>query len=204
MTLFSAIRLAAKAHRGQMRLDGTPYIEHPLAVLELLWEISLDLPPNVYTTAILHDVLEDTDVTYEELHECAGSDIAAVVRVLTKDNLYYNLPTVRREKMYLDRIRAANAIYPYTLLIKLVDRLHNIRTADVLSEERKWKLLRETRGLYLPLAERLLGDLPHNLRPIYLRCMDQLNDALDAHRLPPAGASKQKNFARKIFVPIPA
>lgn len=181
MTLFSAIRLATKAHQGQIRLDGSPYIEHPLAVLSLLWDLSLDLPLNVCVTAVLHDVLEDTDMNYEDLHGYAGDDVAAVVRVLTKDALYYSLPEGRRESMYLERICAANTIYPYTLLIKMADRLHNIQTADHLSVLRRQKLLRETTELYVPLVEKILPDLPEKLRPIYERCACRLNDALDMH-----------------------
>lgn len=179
MTLFCAVRLAARAHAGQARLDGTPYIEHPLAVLHILWDLSVDMPLNACITAVLHDVLEDTDITYENLLECTGSEVAAVIRVLTKDTNYFSQPVHHREKAYLERIRAATRTFPYALLIKLADRLHNIRTSDCLPEWRRTKLLKETEHLYLPLAERILFDVPPNLRIVYRRCIDQLLKALE-------------------------
>src|SRR5665213_1243215 len=178
MTLFSAIRLAAKAHERQWRLDGDPYIEHPLAVLHILWELSLDLPIDTYIAAVLHDILEDTEISYEDLNETAGNAIAAVVRVLTKDDVYYGMCPTTREQTYLERIRSLSLCFPYAMLIKMADRLHNVRTAVFLSPEKREKLLDETDKIYMPLIRAHIDTLGYPLKAVYERCFTLLEDAL--------------------------
>lgn len=178
MNLHDAIRLASRAHAGQYRDDGSPYIEHPLAVLDILWHCSIDLPLEASLAAVLHDALEDTSVTYEDILRNAGSEVATVVRALTKDDAYYSLPRGIRECMYLHRIGEVNKIYPYTLLLKMIDRLHNISTAQALPLARRQRLFMETRDIYLPFLESHLEKYPHQLRSSYLYCILQLSRIL--------------------------
>lgn len=179
LNLFSAIRLASKVHTGQWRFDGNEYIEHPLSVLSLLWELSLDLPMDVYIAAVLHDVLEDTDLTYEDLYERVGNDIAAVVRVLTKDEVYYNLPEAKRERMYLQRIQSLSIHFPYALLIKMIDRLHNVRTSRFLTPQKRNMLLNQTMQLYIPILHDHISTLSGPIKEIYSKCEDQLQQSIE-------------------------
>lgn len=178
MSLFSAIRLALRMHAGQLRCDGNPSVEHPLSVLQILWRISLDLPPPAYLAGVLHDVLEDSDMTYELLLEVAGSEVAAVVRVLTKDAAYYSAPVAERESLYLDRICASTRIYPYALLVKMVDRLHNLSTAEFLPEYKRKILFEETEKIYLPCLQEHIESGNEKLRETYITCFDYLSAAI--------------------------
>jgi guanosine-3',5'-bis(diphosphate) 3'-pyrophosphohydrolase len=178
MSLFDAIRLATRAHAGQTREDGSAYIEHPLTVLRLLWRFNLDLPLEAYIAAILHDALEDTHVTYEELHLFAGSDIAAVVRVLTKDDTYYALPQSMRELVYLKRIASINQMYPYALLIKMADRLHNLSTCAALPIQRRKRLLHETQTIYLPFLQSHILKTDSAIRESYQQCAENMERIL--------------------------
>lgn len=158
MTLYKAIHLAERAHVSQKRDDGSPFLEHPLTVLRLLWKLDLDLPLEAYMAAVLHDVLEDTPTTYEDVLLSAGAEVAAVVRALSKDDVYYNMPRGVRERMYLKRIAAVNKTYGYTLLIKMVDRLHNILTSSALAPDRQQRLWEETKTIYLPFLQEYLQE----------------------------------------------
>lgn len=178
MNLSSAIHLAKRAHAKQRRGDGSPFIDHPIAVLRMLWESNMDLPRSAYITAILHDTLEDTHLTYEDILESAGPEVAAVVRVLTKDGDYYSLPESVREEKYLRRIRAANKTYSYALLIKMVDRIHNIQTASGLPEERRRRMLKETRDLYLPFLISCIPYISNDIYETYLSFLHKLHSQL--------------------------
>lgn len=178
MTIFAAIRFASGAHAGQCREDGTPYIEHPLAVLRLLWQCSMDLPFEAYVAAILHDVLEDTHVTYKGILETAGADVAAMVRALTKDHAYYALNPDVREYAYLHRLEEISAVYPSVLLIKMMDRLHNIQTAEALPLERRRRLFIETQEIYLPFFADCLHRKTHWYGTPFHYCLERLGHAV--------------------------
>ncbi len=178
MSIYAALHLANRAHAGQTREDGSPYIDHPLAVLRLLWQCSIDLPAEAYSAALLHDVLEDTQMTYEDLLASVGSEIAAVVRMLTKDETYYALPKNMREHVYLRRLKEASSSYPYIVLIKIADRLHNIQTSDALSPERRQRLLIETQEIYLPFFESCLRKNPEELRGPFYKGFSRLTHSL--------------------------
>ncbi len=178
MSLSDAIRLATRAHAGQYRDDGSPYIDHPLAVLSLLWQCNIDLPLEACIAAVLHDALEDTTMTYDDILRHAGSEVATVVRVLTKGDEYYALPQGVRERAYLHRIAEVSKIYPYTLLLKMVDRLHNISTARGLAPAKRQRLFTETRDIYVPFLASYIEKNPHRLRRSYLHCMHHLTQSL--------------------------
>lgn len=175
MTLYGAIHFASDAHMGQYREDGSPYIDHPLAVLRLLWQCSMDLPIEAYLAAILHDVLEDTSVTYEDVLAVAGAHVAAMVRALTKDDAYYALPSNTREYLYLSHIKKISLVYPSILLIKIMDRLHNIQTAQALPLGRRQRLLLETQEIYIPFFEGCLQGTPHPYDRLYHQSLQKLS-----------------------------
>lgn len=178
MTIYSAIRFASNAYAGQYREDGSPSIEHPLAVLRLLWQCSMDLPLDVYIAAILHDILEDTTITYKDILEKAGHDVAAMVRMLTKDEAYYALPAPIREYAHLHRLQEISRAYPALPLIKMMDRLHNIQTARALSPGRRQRLFIETQEIYVPLFAEYLEKNPDLRGSSYHYCLERLAQSL--------------------------
>lgn len=142
-SLLAALSFAADAHRGQLRADGTPFIGHPVAVLHILWRASLDLPLASSVAAVLHDVLEDTPVTKENLRMLAGNDAADAVDLLTRVR-------GQSEEVYLRRVASSADVHPWVPLIKMADRIHNLMTMAPLPQDRRAQLVTQTRDVYLP------------------------------------------------------
>jgi guanosine-3',5'-bis(diphosphate) 3'-pyrophosphohydrolase len=151
--LEDAYRVAAEAHDGQVRKSGEPFIEHPLAVAEILADLRLDT--TTLTAALLHDTVEDTEITLGRIQEAFGEDVARIVDGLTKlDRLEFRT----RELAQAENVRkmiVAMAGDIRVLLIKLADRLHNMRTVEALSPGRQRRMATETLEIYAPLANRL-------------------------------------------------
>ena len=147
-----AFEFAREAHAGQKRKSGAPYIIHPVAVARIVAE-ELQLGPNPVIAAFLHDVAEDTSFTLDDIKARFGPDVAYLVRVVTKQKKmqYETSKQVENFKQMLDSlhydIRA--------ILIKLADRLHNMRTLDSMRPEKQMKIAGETDYFYAPLASRL-------------------------------------------------
>ena len=147
-----AFEFAREAHSGQQRKSGAPYIIHPVAVARIVAE-ELQLGPNPVIAAFLHDVVEDTEHTVDEVKERFGNDVAYLVRVVTKQKKkqYETSKQVDNFKQMLESlhydIRA--------ILIKLADRLHNKRTLESMLPEKQMKIAGETDYFYAPLANRL-------------------------------------------------
>jgi len=163
--LKKAFNLAASGHREQKRHSGEPYITHPLNVAIYLSELSMDIETIV--SAILHDLIEDTDVTYNQLKKEFGKEIADIVDGVTKlDKINYN----SKEEAKADAIRKmviAMSKDIRVLILKLADRLHNIETIDYLNEWKKEKIAQETLYVYAPLAHRLgLQNIKHTLEDV--------------------------------------
>jgi GTP pyrophosphokinase len=151
--LEAAYRVAEEAHEGQVRLSGEPFIEHPLAVAQILAELRLDT--TTLEAALLHDTVEDTPVTLGRLREEFGDDVAEIVDGLTKlDKLQFQT----RELAQAENVRkmiVAMAGDIRVLLIKLADRLHNMRTLAALPVAKQRRVATETLEIYAPLANRL-------------------------------------------------
>ena len=146
-----AYEVAEKAHEGQLRKSGEPYITHPLAVSEILAEIGLDLETII--AALIHDTVEDTQYSLELLKKDFGKDVAGLVDGVTKlDKLNYG-PTAEAETLRKMVIAMSRDIR--VLVIKLADRLHNARTWKFVSVESAQRKARETLDIYAPLANRL-------------------------------------------------
>jgi guanosine-3',5'-bis(diphosphate) 3'-pyrophosphohydrolase len=152
-----AYRRADAAHLGQLRNSGEPYIMHPLAVAQILANLGLD--PVTCSAGLLHDVVEDTDITHQDLRAEFGAEIAALVEGVTKiNNLTFAGQDVTAEAKHAQNVRkmlVATAKDVRVILIKLADRLHNMRTIDHLPEEKRKRIARETLNVYAPLAHRL-------------------------------------------------
>jgi GTP diphosphokinase / guanosine-3',5'-bis(diphosphate) 3'-diphosphatase len=148
-----AYNAAHAAHRGQTRKSGEPFVYHPLATADVLAELRLD--PTTISAALLHDVLEDTGVTKEELAERFGDDVAEIVDGVTK---LKRLPSGNLEEAQAESLRkmiVAMSRDVRVIIIKLADRLHNMRTLAYLKRETQLRKATETLEIYAPLAHRL-------------------------------------------------
>ncbi|MGD9100298.1 MAG: bifunctional (p)ppGpp synthetase/guanosine-3',5'-bis(diphosphate) 3'-pyrophosphohydrolase [Anaerolineae bacterium] len=154
----AAYRLAEASHEGQRRASGEPYFQHSLAVASMLAELRLD-PPTI-AAGLLHDVVEDSLVNVEDLEDYFGQEVASLVDGVTKlgeielsrmgQLTFHERESESLRKMFLAMFRDVRVV-----LIKLADRLHNMRTLGSLSEARRHRLARETLEIFAPLANRL-------------------------------------------------
>lgn len=151
--IITAYELANEAHRGQMRASGEPYISHPLAVAYILLELGMDT--DTICAAILHDVVEDTNVSLEELRSRFGQDISMLVDGVTKLG---KVPLSTKEEQQAENIRKillAMSQDIRVIIIKLADRLHNMRTLHHKMEDKRRMTALETMDIYAPIAHRL-------------------------------------------------
>ena len=148
-----AYRFAENAHRGQYRDSGEAFFQHPLGVAKILAELELD--PVTIAAGLLHDVLEDTQVTREELEREFGSEIVLLVDGVTKLSKIHFRSKEEQQAQSLRKMFLAMAEDVRVVLIKLADRLHNMRTLRHLPVDRQKKIARETLEIYTPLAHRL-------------------------------------------------
>jgi len=146
-----AIAFARRAHHGQRRLDGRAFLSHPLAVLQILLTASPHLPHDAYVASLLHDTIEDGCTCHKEISGVFGEEVADVVLALSRPKRTGKSTDAEREARYIRQMTEANARYPYVLLIKLADRLHNLETAHFLPKEKQATLREETAELYLPM-----------------------------------------------------
>lgn len=152
-----AYRRANEAHQGQMRLSGEPYVMHSIAVAQILALLGLD--PVTCAAGLLHDVLEDTDMTRESLTAEFGEETATLVDGVTKISglSFLNTASERAitQAQNIRKMLVATARDVRVILIKLADRLHNMRTIEFLPTEKRLRIARETLDIHAPLAHRL-------------------------------------------------
>ena len=151
--IVDAYELSARAHEGQQRLSGHAYITHPIAVAKILADLRLD--SGTIKAALLHDVLEDTSCSLQDIQTKFGDDVAALVDGVSKlDKLnFHSAADAQAEsfrKMLLAMIKDLRVI-----LVKLADRMHNMRTIDSLPIEKRRRIAKETLEIYAPIANRL-------------------------------------------------
>ena len=152
-TIVEAGRTALKAHEGQFRRSGEPYITHPVAVATIVAELGLD--EQTVAGALLHDAVEDTGLTLEQIRTDFGDGVANVVDGVTKlDRLQFNSKEAQQAAT-IRKMLVAMADDWRVLLIKLADRLHNMRTLAVMPEWKQRRTAQETFDVYAPLAHRL-------------------------------------------------
>lgn len=156
------------AHRGQMRSSGDPYISHPLAVAETLAGWHLD--PQALIAALLHDVMEDTHVTKEQIAERFGKTAAELVDGVSKLDRIEHQSYEEAQAENFRKMLMAMARDVRVILIKLADRLHNMRTLDAVRPEKRRRIARETLDIYAPIANRLgLNELYRELQELSFR-----------------------------------
>jgi GTP pyrophosphokinase len=148
-----AYEYAARRHRGQMRVSGEPFVTHPLNVALIIARLRLDVPSIV--TCLLHDVVEDTATSLEEIERLFGSEVAQLVDGVTKVSKITFQSKAEKQAENFRKMIIAMARDIRVVLVKLADRLHNMRTLGALAAERRVDIARETHEIYAPLAHRL-------------------------------------------------
>ena len=151
--LFDAFSFADTAHSGQLRKSGEPYIIHPIAVAEIVAELELDIDSII--AALLHDVIEDTGATHEDIAKRFGEPVAQLVEGVTK---LTKMQFVTKEEEQMENLRKmlmAMAKDIRVILIKVCDRLHNMRTMEYQSPKKQREKALETMEIYAPIAHRL-------------------------------------------------
>jgi GTP diphosphokinase / guanosine-3',5'-bis(diphosphate) 3'-diphosphatase len=165
-----AYRFSEKSHEGQQRASGEPYLSHPLEVAGLLVDFKMDVTTVI--AGLLHDVLEDTRATKDDLQREFGPEIADLVDGVTKIGKLAFSSREERQAENFRKMVVAMAHDLRVLMIKLADRLHNMRTLDYLAPERAKKIAQETLDIYAPLAHRLgMAKVKAELEDLALRVM---------------------------------
>jgi GTP pyrophosphokinase len=169
--LQKAIVFSGRAHKGQVRRSGEPYLSHPLEVAAQLADMNLD--PMTLAAGLLHDVLEDTEVTADELREGFGKDVAALVEGVTKiSRVQETSPELQRAET-IRKIILAMTDDLRVIFIKLADRLHNLRTLKFLPESAQKRIAAETLEIYAPIANRLgMGRIKAELEDLAFRYVE--------------------------------
>ncbi|HVM31552.1 MAG TPA: bifunctional (p)ppGpp synthetase/guanosine-3',5'-bis(diphosphate) 3'-pyrophosphohydrolase [bacterium] len=163
-----AYEFAKKAHEGQRRLSGDAYLTHLVGVAEILEELHMD--SITIAAALLHDILEDTPVTYDQLKQEFGEEIANLVEGVTKLSTRKFQDATLRQAESTRKMLVAMAKDVRVILIKLADRTHNMRTLEFLPQDRQEKMARETLDIYAPLAHRLgMAKIKSELEDLCLR-----------------------------------
>lgn len=216
----SALAFSRAAHQGQLRQSGAPYITHPIAVARILTPLHLDA--QAITAALLHDVAEDTGITIDQIAEQFGKPVAELVDGLSKlDKLQFETKEDAQAENFRKMLMAM-ARDVRVILIKLADRLHNMRTLDSVSKEKSERIARETMDIYAPIANRLglnsvyqeLEDLsfkylhPHryhvlskalkvargNRREVVSKILEAIRQRLDENRIPAEVRGREKHL----------
>ncbi len=169
--IMQAYTLANDAHKGQVRSSGDPYISHPLAVASILVDYCMDT--DTIVSALLHDVVEDTDISLEEIRKKFGDDVALMVDGVTKIG---QVPLNTKEEQQAENIRKilmAMSKDIRVIIIKLADRLHNMRTLDARPPHKQRKTSLETMNFYAPIAHRLgMSDVKEEMEDIAIHYLD--------------------------------
>lgn len=167
-----AFRLAESAHEGQLRKSGQPYIIHPLSVAIVLAQMGMDAAS--IAAALLHDVVEDTDVTKEDIAKTFNEEIAVLVDGVTKLG---KVSLSNKEEQQAENIRKMLIAMSHdirVIIIKLADRLHNMRTLQFMREQKRRDIAKETLEIYAPIAHRL------GIRPLKIELEDLAISYLDS------------------------
>ena len=169
--LFNAFTFADNAHSGQLRKDGSPYITHPLAVAEIVAELELDTDSII--AALLHDCIEDTGVTHEEIAKLFGATVADLVEGVTKLTRVQYTSKEEEQMENLRKMLMAMAKDIRVILIKICDRLHNMRTMEYQTPRKQREKALETMEIYAPIAHRLgMQKIKWELEDLSLQYLD--------------------------------
>ena len=169
--LFAAFQYADDAHNGQLRKDGSPFVTHPLAVAEIVAELELDTDSII--AAMLHDCIEDTGATHEEIAKLFGHDVADLVEGVTKLTRVTYTSKEEEQMENLRKMLMAMAKDIRVILIKICDRLHNMRTMNYQTPRKQREKALETMEIYAPIAHRLgMQKIKWELEDLSLQYLD--------------------------------
>lgn len=169
--LIKAYRYAEKMHENQKRASGEPYFTHPCAVAEILIDLGLDAP--TVAAAFLHDVIEDTPATPDDIKREFGEEVYHLVDGVTKLDKIKFQSHEEEDAENFRKIFVAMAKDVRVIIIKLADRLHNMRSLNYLSNERQQRIARETLDIFTPLAGRLgISQVKCELEDLCLKYLD--------------------------------
>ena len=195
-----AFNIALEAHKGQRRKSGEPYIYHPIAVARICAE-EIGLGVTSVVAALLHDTVEDTDLTLEDVRDMFGDTVATIIDGLTKiSGVNWQTDSMQAENFRKVLLTLAQDVR--VILIKLADRLHNMRTLESMSREKQLKIASETLFLYAPLAHRLgLYNIKSELEDLSLRAKEPTVYHDIEQRLK-KGESVRRRFISRFILPI--
>ncbi len=190
-----ALRHAATAHRGQKRMSGEDFVEHSIAVASILAGLLVDTTSIV--AALLHDVVEDSDVSTEEITRDFGAEVGALVDGLTKiSHLTFRSSAEEQSENYR-KLLLSVAKDARVIIIKLADRLHNMRTLEHLPEERRKRIATETREIYAPLAHRFgMANVKAELEDLAFKFLEAEDYATLAQQVASRRAERQEAIER--------
>lgn len=195
-----AFTIAAEAHKDMRRKSGEPYIFHPLAVAEICVE-EIGLGTTSILAALMHDVVEDTDMELANIEKMFGKKVARIVDGLTKISGVFEYGTSQQAENFRKMLFTLSEDVR-VILIKLADRLHNMRTLESMPRNKQLKISSETIYLYAPLAHRLgLNAIKSELEDLYLRFTDQNNYNSIASKIDDTRAARNK-FIKQFMQPI--
>lgn len=168
--VYRAYLFGAQAHEGQHRVSGEPYIYHPIAVARILAEMHMDVKS--ITASILHDVLEDTPATRKLIETEFGEDVALLVDGVSKMMHIKFKNKIEQQAENIQKVLLAMAQDIRVIMIKLADRLHNMRTLGVLKPAKRRRIAQETLDIYIPIANRLgMNTIRHELEDLVFKAM---------------------------------
>jgi len=195
-----AFNIAVEAHKDQRRKTGEPYIYHPIAVARICAE-EIGLGTTSVVAALLHDTVEDTDLTLEDVKDLFGPTVATIIDGLTKiSGMQFTTDSIQAENFRKVLLTLADDVR--VILVKLADRLHNMRTLDSMARDKQLKIASETIYLYAPLAHRLgLYNIKSELEDHALRFKEPLIHADISQRLK-KGEAVRKRFISRFTLPI--
>ncbi|HAL63621.1 MAG TPA: (p)ppGpp synthetase, partial [Clostridiales bacterium] len=169
--IYVAYRVAKAAHKGQKRKSGEPYIVHPVQIAYIASELSMD--PIAICAGLLHDVIEDTPYTYEDIVTLFGNSVAEIVNGVTKLKMIQYTDQQEEQVENLRKMFFAMSRDIRVIIIKLIDRLHNMRTLDFQPKEKQLSIAKETLDVYAPLAHRLgISRIKSELEDLALKYLD--------------------------------
>jgi len=195
-----AYRVSAQAHHGQKRLSGEDFVSHSVAVATILAEQQMD--STTIAAALLHDVVEDSDVSLEQIRQDFGSEVATLVDGLTKlSSLTFRSSAEEQAENYR-KLLLSVAKDARVIIIKLADRLHNMRTLRYLAPEKQKRIAQETLDIYAPLAHRMgMGKMRGELEDLAFKFLES-DDYRALSRQVRAKKAERERTIERLQVPL--
>ncbi|MDT8282848.1 MAG: RelA/SpoT family protein [Gammaproteobacteria bacterium] len=189
--VYRAYLFGAQAHEGQLRVSGEPYIYHPIAVARILAQMHMDVKSII--ACILHDVLEDTPATRKLIEREFGQDVADLVDGVSKLTNIKFKNKIEQQAENIQKVLLAMAKDIRVIMIKLADRLHNMRTLSSLRPDKRRRIAQETLDIYIPIANRLgIYTIRHELEDLVLKAVHPVRYRVLAHAVEKSGGHRKE------------